>query len=353
MNKTITKGFLTQATVFLLFTVLCIFILIQAQDVFVPLTFSIIFAFIVLPLSNKMEKRKFPRWLSALVSVILIALVVSLLILILSYQLSQFADDMPMLKGKLNEKTLELQQYIKKEWGYTLKEQNKWINEQKAATDDNAGSFLMDFFSATTGFIANLTLIPIMVFFMLLYRNRLTIFLNLIDTQYHFHTFALVQEVGKVCELYLKGLLLDVAILAVLNSTGFLLLGVDHAILFGVIAAILNIIPYIGVLIGGLFPMIMVLVTQDNSWVALGVLGVTVVVQFIDNNIIYPKIVGSSVSINPLTSIVALIVGNLIWGTTGMILALPLVGMLKVVMDNINDLRPYGYLMGEEKEFKE
>jgi predicted PurR-regulated permease PerM len=135
-----------------------------------------------------------------------------------------------------------------------------------------------------------------------------------------------------------------------LNAIGFMTLGVDHAVLFALLAAILNIIPYIGVIVGGLFPVMIVLVTQDNSWIALGVLGVTVVVQFLDNNFIYPKVVGSSVSINPLVSILALIVGNLIWGTAGMILALPLAGMLKVVMDNIKCVRPYGYLMGEEEK---
>lgn len=346
----ITKTFLTQATFVLLFTIICAILLIEAKDVFIPLTFSLIFAFIVLPLSNFMEKKKFPRWLSTTISVIFLAVVLSSIILILSYQITRFADDMPMLKGKLNEKSLEFQQYIKKQWGYSVKEQNKWIDQQKDASKDNAGNYLMDFFSATTGFIANMTLIPIMVFFLLLYRKRFKIFLNLIDEQYDFHTFKMVKKIGIISQLYLKGLFFDVSILAVLNTIGFLILGVDHAILFGLIAAILNIIPYIGVIIGGLFPMIMVFVTQDSIWAVLGVLGVVTVVQFLDNNIIYPKVVGSSVSINPLMSIISLIIGNLIWGTTGMILALPLMGMLKVVMDHIDHLRPYGYLMGEEDE---
>jgi predicted PurR-regulated permease PerM len=348
----INKSFLTQSTYFLLFTILSAFLLIEAQDVFLPLTFSTIFAFIVLPLSNSLEKRRFPRWLSALVSVVLIAILVGFLVAILSYQIAQFADDMPMLKGKLNEKIFDLQQYIRKQWGYTVTEQNKWIDKQKDANDDQAGSFLMFFFSATTGFIANLTLIPIIIFFMLLYRHRFKTFFSLLDNQYQLRTLHITKEIGLVSQLYLKGLFLDVAILAVLNSIGFLFLGVEHAILFGLIAAILNIIPYIGVIIGGLFPMLMVFVTQDNSWIVLGVFGVTVIVQFLDNNFIYPKVVGSSVSINPLMSIIALIVGNLIWGTSGMILALPIVGMLKVIMDNIEHLRPLGYLMGEEDELK-
>ena len=349
----VARRFFTRSTYFLLFSVLAIFILIQGQQVFVPLTFSIIFAFIALPLSIKMEKMKFPRWLGVLLSVVFIASIVTGLIVFISYQVSYFADDLPMIKAKLNEKTLELQQYIRKHSGYSVKEQNKWIDQQISSSDNSAGSYLMSFFSATTTFIANAILIPIMVFFMLLYRNRFKVFLKHVDTHHHAKSLMVVNEVGKVSQLYLKGLFLDVLILSVLNSIGFLFLGVDHAILFGIIAAVLNIIPYIGVIIGGLFPMVMVFVTQDNSWTALGVLGVTCAVQFIDNNFIYPKVVGSSVSINPLVSIITLIVGNLIWGTTGMILALPLAGMLKVVMDNVDCLRPYGYLIGEEEDFKD
>ncbi len=345
----IARRFFTQATFFLLFIILTAFMLIEGEAVFIPLTFSIIFAFIALPLSIKMENIRFPGWLAALISVIFIALIVGSLITFLSVQVSQFSDDVPMIKAKLNERTLELQQYIRKQSGYTVKEQNKWLDEQMNSTENSTGSYLMSFFSATTGFIANATLIPIMVFFMLLYRNRFKTFLTLIDANYHFHTFAVIREIGKVSQLYLRGLFIDVLILTVLNAIGFMVLGVDHAILFALLAAILNIIPYIGVIVGGLFPVMMVLVTQDNSWIALGVLGVTVVVQFLDNNFIYPKVVGSSVSINPLVSILALIVGNLIWGTAGMILALPLAGMLKVVMDNIKCTRPYGYLMGEEE----
>jgi predicted PurR-regulated permease PerM len=346
----IAKRFFTQSTFFLLFIILTVFLLIQAEAVFIPMTFSIIFAFIALPLSIKMENIRFPSWLAALVSVIFIALIVGSLITFLSIQVSQFSDDMPMIKAKLNERTLELQQYIRKQSGYTVKEQNKWLDDQMNSTENSTGSYIMSFFSATTGFIANATLIPIMVFFMLLYRNRFKTFLTLIDANYHFHTFAVIREIGKVSQLYLRGLFIDVLILTILNAIGFMTLGVDHAVLFALLAAILNIIPYIGVIVGGLFPVMMVLVTQDNSWIALGVLGVTVVVQFLDNNFIYPKVVGSSVSINPLVSILALIVGNLIWGTAGMILALPLAGMLKVVMDNIKCVRPYGYLMGEEEK---
>jgi predicted PurR-regulated permease PerM len=156
-----------------------------------------------------------------------------------------------------------------------------------------------------------------------------------------------VGKISKITQHYLSGLLIDIAILSVLNSTGFLLLGLDYAILLGVLAAVLNIIPYIGVMVGSLFPVAIALLTKDSVMVAAGALAVCVVVQFVDNNFITPKVVGSSVNLNPLATLLILIAGGLVWGVAGMMLFIPLLGMLKVVFDNVEKLKPYGYLIGE------
>jgi predicted PurR-regulated permease PerM len=130
-------------------------------------------------------------------------------------------------------------------------------------------------------------------------------------------------------------------------------LGINHAILLGVIAGFLNIIPYIGVLIGSLFPIVMALLTKDSIWIAVGALGVCVVVQFLDNNFITPNVVGSSVSINPLATLIVLVIGGMLWGVAGMMLFIPYLGMLKVVLDNVDGLKPFGYLIGEEAKLKQ
>jgi predicted PurR-regulated permease PerM len=138
-----------------------------------------------------------------------------------------------------------------------------------------------------------------------------------------------------------------------LGSIGYLLLGIKHAILFGVLAALLNIIPYIGVLIGSLLPVMMAFITKDDIGYVFGAAGIAIVVQFIDNNFIAPYVIGSSVSINPLSAIIALLIGALVWGIAGMILSIPVTGMLKVAFDNIEGLKPYGYLLGEEVNYQQ
>jgi len=167
------------------------------------------------------------------------------------------------------------------------------------------------------------------------------------------HAIVVVKKVSRVSQKYLMGIFLDVVILSVLNSTGFLILGLPHAVLFGVLASVLNIIPYVGVMIGSTLPILMALLTNDEIGYALGVAGVCIVVQFIDNNFITPMVVGSSVSINPLTATLVLIASAYIWGIPGMVLCLPLTGMAKVVCDHVDSLKPYGFLLGEEVNFNE
>jgi AI-2 transport protein TqsA len=346
------RHFFYQASACLFFFALLGFILQYAADIFIPITFSFLLAFIVLPLSLKLEKWHFPRWASGMVGVLLVMVIMVGIITLLGYQLSGLIDDLPTFKAKFSERVLDFQKYIRSAWGLTVKEQNTWIDNQVKKSGDGFSRYLMSFFSTTTTLLMNVFLVPILAFFLLTYRERFKNFLKLVDDKYHYHTFFIIAQIGKVSQEYLKGVCLDALILAVLNFIGFWIFGLQYALLFAVLAAVLNIVPYIGGIVGSLFPIFMALVTMDNSWSAFGILGVCLFVQFLDNNFIGPKVIGSSVSINPLFSTLALLVGALIWGTSGMLLAMPLAGMLKVVFDNIPELQPYGYLMGEEDDFK-
>jgi predicted PurR-regulated permease PerM len=136
-------------------------------------------------------------------------------------------------------------------------------------------------------------------------------------------------------------------IIAVLNTVGLLLLGIEYAFFFGALAAFLNIIPYLGIIIGSILPIMMALLTKDSIWYAVGVAGAFTAVQFLEGNFITPNIVGSKVSVNPLAAIVALIFGGMLWGPSGMILSIPFTAIVKVILDNIESLEPFGFLLGE------
>ena len=345
--------FFRNATYFLLFLSLFSTILYVGATVFIPLTFAILLAFAVLPMNSKLENWGVARWLSALLSIGFVTLLLVSTIALLSYELSSLTNNLPGLEDKLTSKMLQFQQYIKANLGFTIKEQNSWFDKQMKESSGSMGAYVMGFFSVTTTFITNLFLIPILAFFLLLYRHRFRVFLRVTDGINHSQTCFIIGEASKVTQQYLKGLAIDVVILTVLNTLGFWALGLDYALLFAFVAAVLNIVPYIGVIVGSIFPIILALVMKDSIWYSVGVLGVCIFVQFLDNNFIGPKVIGASVSVNPLVATVALLVGSLIWGMAGMVLAIPLAGTLKVFFDNFACLRPYGYLMGEEKNVQQ
>jgi len=192
------------------------------------------------------------------------------------------------------------------------------------------------------------------MFLLLLYRNKFKeFFLSIVPDDNE--ELAWKKEIEKVTQGYISGLMLVTLIIAALNTTGLLILGIDHAIFFGILSGILTIIPYVGIFIGALLPVLMALITKDSVWYAAGVVMVFSVVQFMEGNFITPRITGSKVSINALAAIIALLIGGKILGIAGMILAVPAIGVLKILLSYSSHLKPFVILIGEDnpKEVRE
>lgn len=341
-------------TVKLLLLALVIAFLVLGKEILLPLTIAGFFTFLLLPVSQKLEQWKFPRAVAIIISIILAMAVFVAFIYFFYAQIISFADDIPALKKSLNLKLETLQQFIRENFNISKRDQINWWNTKLNETAQSGDDIVMGLFSATGAFFANLALIPIYIFFITYYREKFKTFISLVARENKADNIVeVIKKVSNVSQMYLKGIFLDVVILSVLNSAGFMILGIPHAILFGVLASVLNIIPYIGVLIGSILPVAMALLTKDEIGYAIGAAGVCVFVQFLDNNFITPYVVGSSVSINPLTSMIALVASAMIWGLPGMVLSIPLTGMIKVVCDNMDSMKQYGYLLGEEIDFQQ
>ena len=348
------QPFYFRATIGLLLAGLIIAFMILASDILIPLTIAIVFTFLLLPVSTKLEQWRFPKALAILISIILaLALFVALIYFFYS-QVISFVNDWPALEQSMTDKWKSIQQYISETFNVSSDEQQVWLKSKIQETASSGGVLVLGIFSATTSFLASFALIPIYIFFLSFYKDKFKEFVRLISEEdKHEQTLVMVKKVSMVSQKYLIGIFLDVVILSVLNSTGFLILGLKHAILFGVLTSVLNIIPYIGVLIGSTLPILMAFLTKDSMGYALGVAGICFFVQFLDNNFITPYVVGSSVSINPLTATIVLVASALIWGIPGMVLCMPMTGMAKVVCDHIDSMKPYGFLLGEEINYRE
>jgi len=348
------QPFYFKATVILVLSALIIAFMILAKNILIPLVLSIFFTFLLLPVSGKLESWRIPKSLAILISILLAFVFFGALIFLFVQQISSFISDWPALQQIISVKWESLQQFVVETFHISKIEQEAWLTNKIKENASTGGVLVFGIFSATTSFLASFSLIPIYVFFLTLYKDKIKEFVRLIskgnnDDQ----ALNVVRKVSQVSQKYLTGIFLDVIILSVLNSTGFLIIGLPHAILFGVLISMLNIIPYVGVLIGSLLPVLMAFLTFDELGYTLAVAGVCVFVQFLDNNFITPLVVGSSVSINPLTATLALIASALIWGIPGMILCMPLTGMVKVVFDNVESMKPYGFLLGEEVHFNQ
>jgi predicted PurR-regulated permease PerM len=335
----------------LLAIVLSVTVLYYGKDLFLLFIASGLLAFLLLPLARKVEGWGVPRWVGALAATLMMLLLVLGTFFLAGWQLTRFGEDLPALQQAFATKGQALQVWIEEQAHISQREQLKWFNDRLADLASSGGNVLMQVFSGTGAVLAAVVPIPIIVFLLLLLKDKFRTFFEQLGSSSEGLVLDIMLNVSKLSRKYLRGVLLVILILGTLSSIGFLILDLKYAVLLGFLIGFLNVIPYVGVLIGSLLPILIALVTKDSMMYAVGALGVCLLTQFLENNFITPKIVGSSVSVNPLASIAALIGFGLLWGVVGMVLAIPITGMLKIVCDSIPSLKPYGYILGEDIEY--
>jgi predicted PurR-regulated permease PerM len=333
----------------LLGVVLSVTVLYFGRDLILLLLVSGLFAFLLLPFSRKLE-RWLPRWAGALMATLSLLVVVLGLFFFLGYQLTRFGSDLPMLQAKFASKGELFFDWVESRTQLDRREQIQWFNDHVSGLASWGGKAAMQLFTGTGTALASIVPIPFFVFLLLLLKDRFRTFFTKLGTTRDGAVLDVMVRISALSRKYLRGVLTVGVIFGVLCSAGFLAIGLKYAILLGFILAVLNVIPYVGALFGSVLPVFVALVTRDDPWFAVAALAVVLVVQFLDNNFITPKVVGSSVSINPLASMLALIGFGALWGVAGMLLAIPITGMLKVVCDSVPSLHAWGYLLGEEIE---
>ena len=328
--------------------VIIVYSLYILQDVLIPLAFSAIFAVLLMPLSQFFERKKIPRGLSILLAILIALMGVSIFVYVVYLQILSLEEILPQLYDKGEIWFRKIQSFIYQEFHVGRKTQLKEGQKYLAEFVKNNSNFFANTLSTTTALLANLSLIPLYIFLMLLYRDFFLEFLYRAFKSVSKHRVdVLIKKIKDVISNYMIGLVMVIGIIGTLNTISLYVLGIDNALFFGFFAAVLVLIPYIGIAIGSLLPILMALITKDSAWYAAGVAISFGVVQFLEGNFITPYIVGSKVSINSLISIVALILFGNLWGVAGLILALPLTAIIKVIFDSVDALKPFGFLMGD------
>jgi len=341
--------FWLKSTITLIGLSLLFVIVSYAKFILMPLAFSAFFAMLLNPLVRLFERWKVGRVFSIILTLLVVFIVFTGVISLISAQFVQFAERIPEVTENLKKVSNSAIQYLEETAGISQEEQSEYLQQGINNLIDQSGNYVSSFLSATTNIFTLMTLMPIFIFFMLYYQEMYrTFFQKLFASRKEEGTGIdeLLDNIQDVTQNYLVGMLSVIGILAVLNTTGLLIIGLEHALFFGVFASLLAIIPYIGIIIGALPPLLFALLLTDSLLTPVFVVAVFGTVQFLEGNFITPRIVGSKVSINPFVAMIALVVGGELWGISGMILFVPLIGILKVVFDQIPEMKPYGYLLG-------
>lgn len=337
--------FYFKSTVILLGFILLVYALFNLREIMVPLAFSLLLAILLNPLANWFQRKKIPRILSIALSMLIALVVTVALLYFIASQIVSFGTELPLLKKKFVELFFKFQQVIQNSVGLPVQKQQQLLNNIKA----NLKPFIGSAIGTVLGSIAISILLPVYTFLFLFYKNLILNFLFEFFPDKNSNKVGIVlHQTKKAIQSYMVGLLLEGLIVAILNSGALLLLGVKYAILFGVIGAILNVLPYIGGILAILFPVIIATITKDGFNTQLGIIIAYIVIQFIDNHFLIPVIVSSRVRINALISIVIVLLGGELWGISGMFLSIPFIGVLKIVFDRIPEMRPWGKLLGDE-----
>lgn len=275
---------------------------------------------------------------------------ISLLIILAvgAWQVAVFVEDLPVIRERGAQMLESIKSWVYERFSIAPSKQDsvisKQLNELNKSTSSYATKMLGTLASAAT------TLVLALLFtFLLLYNKERyeTFFVRLFKEEEPGKVKAVVAKISHVSEQYLLGRAYSILILFVCYTIGLLVIGIKNALLLAAVASLLTIIPYVGTIIGSAFPVIMALVTEDSFQPALWTAVLMITIQAIDNYFIEPYVVGGEVNLSAMATIVIIVCGGLIWGVAGTILFIPLLGIIKIICDNVEPLRPYGFLVGD------
>ena len=325
------------------------YILYIGQDILIPLVFATIIAILLNPIVILLCRKRVNRLVAILIALFLAIIVIAGVAYFIGSQMTMFSDSFPQFKVKFIKLTGNVENWVSHTFNISRTKIDGWLNRTKGEGIDNTTAVITQTLGTISGLLITLLLLPVYIFMILFYKPLLLEFISqLFGKDRHVVVGEVLLETRTLIQSYLVGLLVEAILVATLNSIGLLIIGIDYAILLGVMGALLNIIPYIGGVIAIALPMLIAFATKtpvDALWVLIAYL----IVQFIDNNFFVPRIVASKVKINALVSIIVVLIGDALWGVPGMFLSIPMTAIVKVVFDRIEPLKPFGFLLGDSQ----
>ena len=344
--------FYTRLAAVLVSLIALFYIAILGKTILSPLLFSLLFAVLLLPLANVLERKlRFSRSAAAAVSVILLVLSLAGILYAVGSQITDLADDWPSFKQQVLSSLNDLQHWISVKFHVRIKQQMNYVSDATSHILTTGSSVIGSAVLSLSSAIIFLVFTLIDTFFLLYYRRLIIKFLVAVFREENSVTvYEILARVQSSIRSYILGLLLEMVIVAGATCLALWLLGVKYAILLGLITGLFNIIPYIGIFTALSLSTLITFATAAGTGKILVVVGAILGIHLIDANVLLPLIVGYRLRINALITILGVVVGEAVWGIAGMFFAIPVIAIAKIVFDRIESLKPWGMLLGDERD---
>jgi predicted PurR-regulated permease PerM len=340
------KGFLFYAQAIILIVAALYF----AKALLIPMSYALLLAVVLFPMCRKLERHGWSRAIAISVALLVVTLLFAVLLALLVVEINLFSQDLPALKQKLLVALPEFQNWLSKKTGISLESQSNWWQDAGYDVFANPADIIKNTVAATAETLVTLFLVPIYTALFLYNRNVFVRFLVRITPAEHKERLPrILEKATGTYSKFIKGMLFVYLIVGTLNSIGFLILGIEHAILFGILTALMTIIPYVGIIISSLLPITVAWLTKDSAWYPIGVIVILSFVQYLEANIIFPKVVGTQLNISTWATLVAVIAGGMLWGISGMILFIPFIGILKIIFEQFPTGQVFNILLARSK----
>jgi predicted PurR-regulated permease PerM len=348
------EGSLTQAIKILLFISLTYIIVITAKPFLVPIAFAGIFSMLLLPVSIKLESLGMNRGFATFICILILVSAFALIGSLLAWQVSDLSKNKQNIEKNINKRIDEIKKFATSTLGISEKNQNEFFEEQQKSSDNLVKTIVTGSVSSIGLAITNTILVLVYIFLFMYFRTHLKEFVLMrVSSGKETKAREIMQNSRKVAQKYLTGLAMMIAGLWVMYGIGFSIAGVKNSLFFAVLCGLLEIVPFVGNLAGVIITLLMTVAQGGDSSVLIGIIITYSIVQFVQTYFMEPLVVGREVNLHPLFTILGLVAGEFIWGIPGMILAIPLMGMAKIIFDHIDSLKSFGYLIGEERKSKE
>ncbi|KUY21135.1 AI-2E family transporter [Elizabethkingia miricola] len=330
------------------------YLAIQGQDLIIPMIMGLLFAILLVPVCNFLERKlRFNRSISAIVVSVLGLALIGLILYLIGIQTTSFSEDWPAFQKQITAAFDSIQDWIAHKFGVQKHKQLTYINDLAQKSLSTGTVIVEKMLKSITYILMLIGLTFLFTLFILIYRRQLVRFIIMCFADKHKAVVMdVVNSIQYMVKKYLIGLIIQMVLVTILSFIAYTIIGIKYNFLLAIITGIFNVLPYLGILIATVLGIFVTFATSSAAnvlWVLVGM----VAVHAVDGNIIMPKIVGSQVKLNSLIVIIGLIVGESVWGVMGMFLTIPIMAIAKIIFDRVEDLKPWGYLMGDDDDAKE